>query len=154
MPGPGEISDAPIALVAQSGAASTVTGTTALTELARFILPGGLMGRHGVLEIECAIDANFNGNNKDVFVRCNGVQAFQVANMANFAAMWAGRVWRNLGTESSNLCIAQQTGVFSTSRWLTTVNTAVDVVMTITGQLAVGTDSLTLTAFSARVYRS
>jgi hypothetical protein len=142
----------PITL-AQSGVASSVTGTTAETTLASVTIPGGMMGVNGVLRVTFLTNNTNNVNSKTFRLKIGGVTVmpYTYGGSAQAQQMF---ILRNRGAQNVQTFLNSNAVVFGTTT-ATTVNTnfdmSVDQVLSITGQLAVGTDSMTLESYTVEV---
>lgn len=137
-------------VLAQSGVASSVTGTTAETTLASIVIPGGLMGPDGVIRINAGTTQTSNANAKTYTVRLGGVSVVQL-NAANGAAASIAIAIANRNSQASqyvrNTSHAATTGVGTT----VSVNTAVDQTLTISATLANAADTATLESYTVEV---
>lgn len=125
----------------------TVTGTTAETTLASFVLPADIMGANGVIRVHLKWSCGeSNTNNKFQRVRLNG-------NIANSYTMTTNTLSTqefliaNRNSKISQIAGPTQTGGYGAQQnnyTILAVDTAQAVTIDITGQLAVATDSVTI----------
>lgn len=136
-----------------------LTGTTNETTLASLTIPGGSMGPNGVLNIMPVCSFVETAGTKTVKAYFGGVSlgSYTFANTFVWGASWRRVMNRN--SESSQIT-APPTGLiipFSASATgvyvLTSVNTAVDQTLLITGQLANAADTLKLEAVTVEGFR-
>lgn len=144
--------NAPV-ILAQSATAQSVTGTTTETTLATITIPGGMMGANGKLRVSALFSMTNNANNKTPRIRLGGSETL-AAPFASASAISLARTIANRGATNSQLSEPGTSTGFGTagSAVVTTaVDTSVDQSLTITGQLAVGTDTLTLEGYTVEV---
>lgn len=140
-----------------SGAATALTGTIALTDLLALTIPAGIMGPKGVIDI----DAVFSGS---------GVAGIKTANVvfgAGAAVFWSTAFGATITQARSSVRISNrnnasaQVGGMTTGAGVgsntagvpmtTAIDTTVDQVLKITGQLASAADTLTLESYAVRI---
>lgn len=142
--------------LAASGVAVPLTGTTANTTLATIIVPGGILGPTGSLRITALFSATNNANQKTPRVQFGGV-SFYSAGLANWSSIGVQALLFNR-TEQSQIATPINVGsVWSASaNALTTmgIDTKQDQALAIQGQLAVGTDTMTLESYLVEVFPS
>jgi hypothetical protein len=136
-----------------------LTGSTADTPLASVTLPGGVMGAGGSVVIEAVWSATANANSKSTFVKFGSV-AYGTATLFSGSAatarqsQWVG----NRGALNSQIShhpiipISQQGAAPALS--LSSVNTAADIQIVLSAQLAVAGDTITLESYRITVYPS
>lgn len=137
-----------------SGASATVTGTTAETTLASTTIPANMLGS-GMLRVLLAMGATNNANAKTFRVRIGGVivATLSAASLAAlratvvvFGRPAAGQLVFHLAPPG----LQDMSG--SGSTWSTAaVDMTVPQTLTITAQLAVGTDSAELVGWAAEI---
>ena len=122
------------------------TGSTSVVTLATITIPAGLMGANGKLKIYPLWSTTNNANVKTLRLNiggtlCSTMTSQSVPNNSGLLII------RNLNSESVQKCssglvagIGSSTGSIASP----TVDTSAATTITITGQLAVGTDTLTL----------
>ena len=141
-------------VVAQSGTASSVTGTTSETILATIPIPGGALGPHGSLRITTLWSYTNSANNKSLRVNMGGtVWFFQV--QTTTASAQALTMIRNRGAVNSQIGYAISTGSVlgstSVANPTAAINTAAAQSITITGQLATSTETITLESYTVEI---
>ena len=139
--------------VAQSAVAFPLTGSTSETTLATITIPGGSMGPNGRCIVTVLLSSTNNANAKTLKVKFGGT-FFANYSLASTAA---SRVRVDLSNRNS--LSSQIGGVASVSGFGGSAGSAVpgsidtssDVTVLITGQLGVGTDTVTLESYSVEV---
>lgn len=140
----------------QSGAASSaLTGSTSETVLATLSLPGGTLGPNGAITIDALWSHNANANAKTLRARLGGLSgvAFGIsqASATSLSARLTGYL-QNRNSVSSQVGSSGAAFTLSTAAVNTgALNTANNWDIVITGQLGVGTDSMTLEGFTIRI---
>lgn len=131
-------------------AAGRITQSTSEINLVPFIMPGGSMGENGISEFSFKWFTSSTANVKFVRLRTGGgVAWFSGLTTTSSNNLTAKATRGNMGSQSRQ--IGNRTG--SGSGWdflgattyasdVTTVDTSVDVPLTVTAQLAVNTDSI------------
>ena len=126
--------------------AVALTGTTVETTLVTITIPAGLIGSKGKVKLYPLWSTTNNANTKTLRVKFQSGTVY-TAVAYNTAHVGGLVIIRNLESESiqrvSSGLLAGLGGT-ATSISQTTVNTSAATTITITGQLAVGTDTLTL----------
>ena len=123
-----------------------LTGSTSAVTLATITIPAGLMGANGKLKIYPLWATTNNANVKTLRVvfggsTCTTMTSQSVPNNSGLLII------RNINSESVQKCssgLVAGIGASTGSIASPTVDTSVATTITITGQLAVGTDTLTL----------
>ena len=127
-------------------AAVALTGTTVETTLVTITIPAGLIGSKGKVKLYPLWSTTNNANTKTLRVKFP-LGAVYTGIASNTVHVGGLVIIRNLGSESvqrvSSGMLAGLGGTI-TSIAQTTVNTSAATTITITGQLAVGTDTMTL----------
>jgi hypothetical protein len=141
-------------ILGASAVAAAHTGDTSETVLASFTLPGGAMGPNGVIRVTGLWTYTNSANNKTLRVRLGGLSgtAFQanVVSTTNVAA--TQRTIQNRNAQSSQVgfnvsAAASFTAAGSGSPPATgAVDTSVDQLVVLTGQLASASETVTLEA--------
>jgi hypothetical protein len=141
-------------LLDQSGAPSTVTGTTNETTLATVTVPAGAVLARGALRITSLWSMTNNANVKTLLARLAGVNIGGGVGTSSVATFFGQQViWNRSATNSQVMrpAVATSFGT-STSAVLTA---AVDMTaaqnLTFTGTLANAADSITLEAYTVEV---
>ena len=127
-------------------AAVALTGTTVETTLVTITIPAGLIGSKGKVKLYPLWSTTNNANTKTLRVKfpSNTVYTAAASNIVHVAGLV---IIRNLGSESVQRVssgILAGLGGTTSSIAQTTINTSAATTLTITGQLAVGTDTMTL----------
>jgi hypothetical protein len=134
-----------VSVLAQSGVASSVTGTTTETVLATIPIPAGAMTGTGSLRITCRATSN-NTDTKTLNVRIGGVLVF-TQNVNNATSENAIIVNAVGATNSQHATATTRSYAYGTTGSPITTST-VDMTqaqnLTITGTLVTTTDTLTL----------
>jgi len=131
----------------------TLTTTTLETELASITIKGGLMGAKGKLKIWPLVSMTNNANAKTVRVKMDG-NVFYGNTRTNEAQLQFLSIVRNTNSQSVQKIssgITAGLGVSTGAVASLTVDTSADFTINITGQLAVGTDTLTLEGFFVEI---
>lgn len=138
-----------IRVLAQSGVAASVTGTSSETVLATYTLKGGTMGPNGAVRVSFAATHTNSANNKTYYVRI-GSMLFATLNTTTTATVQEARLVRNRGNEASQVSFNGGTGaVVSTVAMATgSVNTKNDQLLTISGQLGSASETITLEGYT------
>jgi hypothetical protein len=127
-------------------AAFAITGTTLETTLVTLTIPAGLIGSNGKVKFYPLWSTTNNANTKTLRVKFP-VGAVYTAAASNIFHVAGLVIIRNFGSESvqrvSSGMLAGLGGTIS-SIAQTTIDTSAATTITITGQLAVGTDTMTL----------
>ena len=127
-------------------AAVALTGTTVETTLATITIPAGLIGSNGKVKLYPLWSTTNNANGKTLRVKFP-LGAVYTAAASNTVHVSGLVIIRNLGSESvqrvsSGMAAGLGGTISSIAR--STIDTSVATTLTITGQLAVGTDTMTL----------
>lgn len=140
-------------LIGQSAVASSITGTTSETTLASITIPGGIMGSNGVVRVTAHYSTTNNANAKNLFVRFGGSVAF-VNTAATSVTYVVRNEIRNRNALNSQVSNQISSGATTLAAAILSINTAVDQILTITGQLANTGDTITLEGYSVEVLPS
>ncbi len=124
----------------------SMTGSTSVVTLATVTIPAGLLGANGKLKIYPLWLTTNNANAKVLRLNiggslCSTMQSQSVSNNSGLLII------RNTNNESAQKCssgLVAGIGLSSGSIANTTIDTTAATTITLTGQLAVGTDTLTL----------
>lgn len=136
-------------ILAQSGVASSVTGTTSETTLATITVPANAMGANGAVRIWCAWSWTNNGNSKTPRIRFGGTggTVFTSNTLTTSQSVQDVKIIQNRNATNSQVGTTNTIGGFSNSS-VATVTAAIDttaaVDIVISGQLANSADTLTL----------
>ena len=124
----------------------SLTGSTSVVTLATITIPAGLLGANGKLKIYPLWATTNNANIKTLRVLlggspCTTMTSFSVPNNSGLIIL------RNVNSESAQKCssgLVAGIGSSPGSIASTTIDTTAATTITLTGQLAVGTDTMTL----------
>lgn len=145
-------------ILAQSGAASSAwTGSTALHDFATVTIPAGALGANGSIEVEAFWTGTNNANTKTLSIYLGGSALHSTTTTSNSIAGVLARI-ANRNSQSSQI-IPRPTatspyGNGGTAHGTAAIDTSVDQVLKISGQLAVGTDSLVLESYLIKILPS
>ncbi|WP_303763552.1 hypothetical protein [Sphingobium yanoikuyae] len=145
-------------ILAQSGVAAAYTGGTAVHDFASFTLPGGLLGPNGSIEIESFWTSTNNANIKTFSVSLGAATALWSYQTSSTIASGLMAKIMNRNSQASQIIprptAASPYGVGGTAHGTSTIDTSVDQVVKISGQLANAADTLTLESYLVKVYPS
>ena len=124
----------------------SLTGSTSVVTLATITIPAGLMGANGKLKIYPLWSTTNNANAKTLRLNIGGALCSTMTsqNVPNNSGLV---IIRNINSESVQKCssgLAAGIGSSTGSIASPTVDTTAATTITLTGQLAVGTDTMTL----------
>ena len=143
-------------VIAKSGVASAVTGTTALTALATIAIPAAIMGTTGQLRITTLWSAAANNANaKTGFVKLDTALYQSIALASNLSSQALVHI-RNRNSASSQVGWISTTtafGLSGTGVTTSTVDTSVAKNIVIQGQLGNSGDTLTLESYTVELMR-
>ena len=128
-------------------AAFVLTGTTLATTLATITIPAGLIGANGKVKFYPLWSNTNNANTKTLRVVLNGATTAYTGTLQNNVHNSGLLILRNFNSETAQrMSSGMAAGLGSTTGSIaaTTVDTTAAVTITITGQLQVGTDTMTL----------
>jgi hypothetical protein len=140
-------------VLAQSGAAASVTGTLVETVLATVTVPGGLMGLYGSLLIKATWSVTNSGNTKTMKVVFGGT-AFSSIAMTAVNSTPSETFIRNRGSTTNQVGSASAGSLGFTSgggQILGISNTANDVTLTLNGLLTNIAETITLEGYTVQV---
>lgn len=144
-------------VIASSGAELTLTGTTTSTELATVVIPGGSMGPNGCLRVATLWSCTNSANNKIIKCMLNGTfDMFNGHTMTTTAGVKHERFLWNRNSESAQVQFGAWGDSYEASSAAATaaINTAVDVNLVFSGQLALGTETLKLLGYTVEIIRA
>lgn len=151
---PASILDNRPIILTQSAVQASLTGATTETTLATITIPGGMMGPNGSLRISTLWSFTNTANNKTIKIK-NGSNTFLNYTLASgVSSMSALTSMRNRGTLNSQVAPSSAQvdyGTMGSNPQTFTIDTTVDQVLTITGQLANATDYCNLEAYTVEV---
>lgn len=136
-----------------SGTPVLLTGSTSELTMGSVLIPAGLLAPHSYFKITSFWSHTNNANAKTLRCRMNGtvLSATSAANVANTTAMWHGF---NRGALNSQVVNPGGNAPYiqgSAAMVLANIDFSIAQTLTITGQLGVGTDSLTLEGWAVEV---
>lgn len=141
-------------VVASHHAAQALTGTTAETAIATVTVPGKLLGKNGILRITTNWGHTNNANAKSLRIRVGTVAGTQLLSASAASAL---RTYAMIALHNRNNVAAQigNTNTGSTTGYgqntstplTTTIDTDADFNIVFSGQLGVGTDTITLEGY-------
>ncbi len=145
-------------VLGQGALAASHTGDTAEAVLATVPIPAGAMGEYGRIEVEALFSHSSNANAKIPRIKFGGATigwGFSVG--ANSASSKFGNSIQNRGSLASQVSMGSASlGPYSPGSSAavvtTTVDTSQNVNLTITGQLAVATDSIALESYQVVLF--
>lgn len=139
-------------ILQRSGSASSVTGTTGQTTLATIPVPA--LGMNSVLRITTAWTFPNSGNSKTLGIQLGGQTLRNFIQAGSGAAQenWNDMVFNRGATNSQLAVLAISSGGNVSDQNALAVDTSVPTSMTITGQLALGTETLTLQAYCVELF--
>lgn len=140
-------------VLAQSAVAASITGTTAETALASITVPGGIMGPNGSLRVTARYSVTGSANTKSFRTRLGGT-AFISPGVASASSIEYKTVCNifNRGNQSAQIGDGDSSGISAGNVSYTgAINTALDQVLTITGQLATASETITLESYTVEV---
>lgn len=117
-------------------------------------IPPAILGLNGILEVEAVFSYSNNANTKTMRFRHGGGAFFSTTATATSSASFLKKI-QNRGVANSQLGEAAsnqaQGGTNANAPYTATVDTSTTTAVDITGQLAVGTDAMTLERYIVRV---
>jgi len=141
-----------VRVLAQSAVAASVTGTTNETTLATVTIPAGAMGPNGQIEVHCQWAVTNSANTKTLRARLGGA-GVSAASLTTSAAYQGITRVANRGVANSQLASSQfTTGSTGTAANTTAIDTAAETTLTLTGQLATSTETITLESYLVLLY--
>lgn len=147
-------------VLAASAAPVNLTGTAALTNLVQATLPGGALGPNGMLRISGRLAYTNSANAKTIDVKLGGVSLFGRGRTTSSSDSFRLTLM-NRGSEASQIELSnwQQAGselqggsTVATATYA--IDTSVDQVLAITGQLASIGELITLEAWFVELFPS
>lgn len=145
------------ALLAKSGTSSSHTGDTAEATLATISIPANTLGANGSLKINAIWSFTNSANGKTFRWRLGGLSGTVIASTTatTIASVWSSILMISANaTNAQNIYLEQARGTDQLVSG-SIVTTAVDMTATqslvITGQLALGTETITLLGYTVEV---
>jgi len=142
-------------LLAKSGAASALTGSTSETTLATITIPANTLGTNGFLRVTSLWTMTNNANNKTPRVRLGGLSGTQLASLALTTIANARLETVLIAANATNAQVATTWEPRGTDQLVSgaasIVSSAIDMTasqdLVLTGQLANSADTLTLVGY-------
>lgn len=142
-------------ILAQSGVASSVTGTTAETTLASITIPGGMMGVNGAVRVSMMLSFTGSTNSKTMRMAFGGVTQISVSTSTAANTTFAQQITIcNRGSLTSQISQNWAAGMSPATLISSNVNTAADQTIAILGTLASAAESITLASYTVEVLPS
>lgn len=141
-------------VLAQSGVAKSLTGTLVLTDLAKIIVPGGLIGPNGTLRVTTSWSVTNNANVKSLRAVFGGVSTSLLLGITTSAYVRHQFDITNRGSLASQTQPTAMAASFGSSSGVaiaTAIDTTVDQPLIFRGLLAVDTDVITLESYNIEV---
>lgn len=141
-------------IIYSSGSAVSLTGTTAETAMASITIPANMLGASGTIIVIAIWSHTNSANNKTKRVKYG---AFDMANAHIETTTASSRDYYSMHQRTTATQVSYSTSGFGNSANAVitgTVDSTTDQTLTITGQLALGTETLTLEAVRIEVYAS
>lgn len=134
-------------------AAVSLTGTTTETTLATVTIPAGLLGSNGKIIVYPLWTMTNSAGQKNFKLKLGGQPCYQVGltTSAHSASLLLVRNFNSVSAQKTSSGLSAGLGVTTATISNTTVNTAIAQDLTITGQLANGTDTMTLEGFFVEI---
>lgn len=145
-----------VSVIAQSGAPVSLTGTTNETTMATITIPGGAMGANGQIIVDSLWTYPSTANNKIMRVKFGGTTYQAVTATTTLNSSQSVRIANKNATNSQ---MAPSTGIIGSGAQnftpaTSSVDTTSPVTLLLTGQLALGTETLILQSYSVRLYKA
>jgi hypothetical protein len=143
-------------IILQTSAVALPHPGTITTEytFATVTIPAGLLGLNGLIEVDAVFSYTNNANTKTFRYKHGGNNFLSTSATATSSASFIKRI-QNRGVANSQIGEAPTSqapgGTNANAPYTASVDTAVTSSILITGQLAVGTDSMTLERYTVRV---
>jgi len=143
-----------------SAVAVPLTGSTSETALATIAIPAGAMGANGQLRIITLWSMTNNANNKYPRIRLGGISGtiYLGATQSSVASQKTQTIIRNRNSQSSQIGFAASgtlgaygVGPTTVANVTSAVDTSAAQDLVISGQLATGTDTLTLESYTVEI---
>lgn len=139
-----------------SGVGVSHTGDTNETTLATVSVPAGALGTNGILRVHSLWSVNNDASNKSTRVRLGGISGtiFMDIGLPNLASFELVRMIWLRNSAASQVSASAADGSPGTSGAAVTtgvIDTSAAVDLVLTGQLADGTDTITLEAYTVEL---
>jgi len=131
----------------------SLTGTTTETTLATVTIPAGLLGSNGKIIVYPLWTMTNSAGQKSFKLKLGGQTCYQVSltTSAHSASLLLVRNFNSVSAQKTSTGLSAGLGATTATISNTTVNTAIAQDLTITGQLANGTDTMTLEGFFVEI---
>lgn len=136
----------------QSAVAASNTGGTTETTLATITIPAGAMGANGRIEVRALFSVTNSANTKTLRVRFGGTTFASSAVTAVGSAPLLMNVANRNAANSQVGTLGTGFGTASGAAITTAIDTTAAVNITITGQLGLGTEAITLESYQVLLY--
>ncbi len=145
-------------VLGSSGVQASLTGTTTETALATVSMPGLAMGPNGILRVTAQFSCTNNANVKTARLRLGGIggTAMYAIAVTSTAGGTFQRTIQNRNSNSSQIisfgsASANSYTTVTTAALTSTVDTSATVSVVLSGELAVGTDTISIEQFLMEV---
>lgn len=146
-----------LCVLAHSGVAVSAGAVTTEETLFSMTIPGGSMGPNGALRVTTLFTTTNSANNKTMRIKLGATAFAAQVGTTNATFENIPQTIRNRGSEASQVTFPTanaHTGTATGSAITTgTENTAIDLVLSITGQKATGAEVLTLESYTIELIR-
>jgi hypothetical protein len=147
------------ALLSKSGTASSHTGDTNETALATITIPANTLAANGQIKINAFWTVTNNADSKNIRIRLggSGVSGTQIFVLAatTVANVWSSSFILDLNATNSQAIFSEASrgtdGLVTTQETTSAVDMTASQILVISGQLATGTDTITLNGYSVEV---
>lgn len=142
-------------VIAQSAVASPITGTTTETTLATITVPANVMGANGRIEITTMWSTTNSANNKTLRVKFGSLTMQSIVMTTNASIQVTAIIANRNNTASQVASPNSSTGTGATTNAVQTasIDTTAAVTILITGQLANTGETITLEAYSVKLFK-
>lgn len=146
-----------VRVLAASAVAQSITGTLTETTLASGTIPAGTLGANGQVDIVALWSHTNSANNKTLRVKFGGTNFMAVVTTTTGVDQTYTRIANRGVTNSQIGFIAASSTGFSAiagSNVTASVDTTADVTLLITGQLALGSETITLESYIVKLVKA
>lgn len=144
----------PAGVLAQSGVAASVTGTTTPTVLAAITVPAGALGPNGCLRVTTQWSYTNNANNKTLGITLGGTSFMASIQSTTNGLQYQTNI-RNRGAQNSQVGYGATAGGSFTATGVVPTTGAVDTtqsqVLNLTATLGTSTDTATLEGYTVEI---
>lgn len=140
-------------VLAQSAVAVPLTGSTSETTLATITVPAGAMGANGRIEIATDWSYTSSANNKTIKIKLGATQLYSLSQTTS-TGMGTRTSVANRNSASSQRCLTlgHNGSAINVGFATSAIDTSASTDITITGQLVVGTETVTLESYQVLLY--